>query len=301
MNPRATGPSIEAYRTEPYPSRVSGGTRPKAYRADLPLVSVVCICRNAERALGRCIKSVADQDYANIEFIIFDGASTDGTVEVLRQFDREITFWASEPDKGRNDAFNKALAAASGEYLTVVMADDWLSPDFITASVEALKRHGTDYVFGDRMLHAPDGTVLYKLPGSADFAKGLRNWMTINSPSFTIRRRLLEEIGLFNDISVASDYDWFLRAHNAGFRGAYDPSILYHFEIGGLSTFNAFQGYRDNMLLALKYGARPSQAFLAYLSNVSMHCAREVLAALLPDAVVLSLRRFRQKLKGSLQ
>jgi len=75
------------------------------------MVSVVCICRNAERALGRCIKSVADQDYANIEFIIFDGASTDGTVEILRQLDREITFWASEPDKGRNDAFNKALAA----------------------------------------------------------------------------------------------------------------------------------------------------------------------------------------------
>lgn len=275
--------------------RISGGTRSKAYRADLPVVSVVCICRNAERAVGRCIESVAGQDYANIEFVIFDGASTDRTIEILRAHDRDITFWASEPDKGRADGFNKALAQATGDYLTVVMADDWLPPDFVSASVAALKRHGTDYVFGDCMLHTEDGSFLYRRVGNPDFAKRLRFWMTVNSPGFMIRRAMLDDIGLFADIAVASDYDWFLRAHIAGYRGAYDPSVHYHFEIGGISSTSAFRSYRENAVIARKYGAPMAAVAAIYAGVVLRHCGRTALQFLLPDSVVLALRRYRQK------
>jgi hypothetical protein len=175
------------------------------------------------------------------------------------------------------------------------MADDWLAPDFISACVAAVQRLGTDYVMGDCVLHDEDGGILYRRSGDPHFSRGLRYWMTVNSPSFMIRRAMLDEIGLFSDISVASDYDWFLRAHVAGYTGAYDPSIAYHFRTGGVSTQKAFEAYRENMAIALKYGAPRARVMWVYTRVVIQHLSRLMLQKLLPAGFVLSLRRSLQK------
>jgi glycosyltransferase len=258
-------------------------------------MSIVCICRNAAGVMDRCIASVAAQDYPNIEFIIFDGASTDGTVAVLRRQDAVISTWISEPDKGRADGFNKALAAASGDYLMGLMADDWLSPSFVADSIAAFKRHQCDYLTGDCMLHEPGGGVLYRRAAPPNFERGLRSWMTINSPCWVIRRQMLDEIGLFDELSVASDYDWFLRAHLAGYRGAYEPSLLCHFQVGGISSSRAFLGYWENLKTALSHGMPVLPAWRSYVVNMGRHLARDLLGALLPAAVLLTLRRWRQR------
>jgi glycosyltransferase involved in cell wall biosynthesis len=292
-------PSLQSYRERPRPqTRIEGGSRSRVYVTPDPVFSIVSTCRNAERFLERCIESVIAQDYPNIEFIIYDACSTDRTPDILRRYDHAITYWASEPDKGRADGFNKAVAHATGDYLTGLMADDWLSPNFCSTAIAGIRRSNVDYVVGDCMLHGIDGSEQYRRFGSPNFEEGLRHWMTVNSPSFAIRRAILDEIGLFADISVASDYDWFLRAHLAGNRGAYDPSLLYHFRLGGVSTTSGFRAYRENLAIAVKYGAPLPAALSAYLSVMARHLSRLLLQRLLPERSMLALRRHRQKRRG---
>jgi len=287
--------TVQGYRQRPpCPDRIQGGARSKQMDPSLPVVSIVCTCRNVETVLERSIESVKAQDYPNIEFIITDAASTDGTVSILRKYSSAITFWVSERDLGRADGFNKALSYATGDYVAAVMADDWLAPDFVSKGIAALKTRGVDYVFGDCMLHSEDGAFLYRRIGDPNFAGNLRYWMTVNSPSFMVRRAMLDSIGLFADISVASDYDWFLRAHLAGFRGTYDPSLLYHFRMGGVSTTSAFKAYRENAAIALKYGAKGPIVAAVFTGVLLRHGAQRLLHRLLPDDVVLALRRYRQ-------
>ncbi|WP_374166311.1 glycosyltransferase family 2 protein [Arcticibacter sp. MXS-1] len=95
-----------------------------------PLISVITVTLNAEKHLERCIKSVLEQEYVFIEHIIMDGASTDGTLDILRKYDQQLACWKSEPDTGIYNAMNKALKHAKGDWIYFLGADDFLYPGF---------------------------------------------------------------------------------------------------------------------------------------------------------------------------
>lgn len=97
---------------------------------ELPLVSVITVCKNAADTLEKCILSVSSQEYSNIEHIVLDGASTDGSIEILKQYSDRIAFWKSEADTGIYNAMNKAIDFAKGEWVLFLGADDFLYPGF---------------------------------------------------------------------------------------------------------------------------------------------------------------------------
>src|SRR5207248_542103 len=103
---------------------------------DVPLVTVFTVVRNGQDLLARAIRSVAAQTYLNIEYIVVDGASTDGTLDVIKSFDSHVDYWISEPDLGPGDACNKAITLASGEFLFWLSSDDWIDPDYIQMAVK---------------------------------------------------------------------------------------------------------------------------------------------------------------------
>ena len=118
------------------------------------LVSIITVVKNNKKYLEETIKSILDQSYKNYEFIIIDGGSTDGTLDIIKKYDDEIDYWISEEDNGIYDAFNKGLDLASGKYIVYVNSDDVLLKDAIKMLSEYdLKNPKIDFLFGSVKKH----------------------------------------------------------------------------------------------------------------------------------------------------
>jgi glycosyltransferase involved in cell wall biosynthesis len=142
-NQRSTWPTwIDRLPASPDRPYLEGGLRTKGRRkcgsADKPLVSYVTVVRNNTKSLARTIESVQAQTYHNVEHIVIDGASTDGTLDIIRRFSERIDYFVSEPDKGLYDALNKALPLARGQLICVLNSDDWLEPVAAEIAVQRL-------------------------------------------------------------------------------------------------------------------------------------------------------------------
>ena len=115
-----------------------------------PLVSIVTPSYNQAQFLERTILSVISQDYPCIEYIVMDGGSTDGSVNILEKYSQKITFWVSEKDKGQSDAINKGWRMAKGEYCCYLNSDDMLAPSAISKIVSTFEKNpNAGVVYGD--------------------------------------------------------------------------------------------------------------------------------------------------------
>ena len=97
---------------------------------NIPLISIITVSYNAVKTIEDTIVSVLGQTYSNIEYIIIDGGSTDGTLDIIKKYEDKITYWVSEPDKGIYDAMNKGILKATGDYLFFLGADDKITCNF---------------------------------------------------------------------------------------------------------------------------------------------------------------------------
>jgi hypothetical protein len=153
-----------------HPQRIAeGGLRTRGYTkstliADQPLISVITVVFNGERYLEQTIQSVINQVGSQIEYIIIDGGSTDGTLEILRKYDGQIDYWVSEPDLGLYDAMNKGTAIAVGEYTIHINADDLL----FESGALAKKYDATNILAGVFLLFEQEGVVVKSLPRLPD-------------------------------------------------------------------------------------------------------------------------------------
>ena len=163
-------PTVDQYRSEvPSLGRVQGGYRPRsagqsAAQAHVSRVSVVTVVRNGEATIENTILSVLSQRHPNLEYIVVDGGSTDGTLDILRRYDDRLALWISEPDRGISDAFNKGIALATGDVIGLLNADDTYTPGAVEACVATLRQEV-----------------------SAGFSFGHCQYMEGNRPAFLIR------------------------------------------------------------------------------------------------------------------
>ena len=146
------GQQLRDYPADPRPATVHGGRRAggraTATNGSLPLVSIVTVVHNRARTLPRAIDSVLAQEYPELEYIVVDGCSTDGTVDVIRRYEHHIDVWISEPDRGISEAFNKGVALARGQIIGLLNSDDWYEAGAVSAAVRALEASGCDIVHG---------------------------------------------------------------------------------------------------------------------------------------------------------
>ncbi len=135
-------PTVKMYLNRPlHPNRIEGGmifhdSEGKCPEPHRPLVSIITVVRNEEKWLEQAILSVLNQSYDNIEYIIIDGVSTDGTLDIIRKYEDRITYWMSEPDSGIFDAMNKAIVLTKGKIVKLLNADDWLEPNSTKIAVK---------------------------------------------------------------------------------------------------------------------------------------------------------------------
>ena len=204
-------------------------------------ISVVTICRNSLPALRRTVDSVIAQRTPEVEYLVIDGASTDGTVEFLRSLEPLGVRWISEPDGGISDAMNKGARLARGEWLAHLHADDTYLPGALDRVRREVEAGGADVLCGWILKAEPTGDVLCR----CDPAR-LELDMTVNHPATLVRRSWFDRLGGF-DVSLrnAMDYDLFLRAKLAGARFRVVPAALARFAAGGQSERSLWRTLRE--------------------------------------------------------
>lgn len=177
-------------------------------------MSIVTPAYNRARFLEQAIQSVLSQDYPNLEHIVMDGASSDGSVDILRSYGGRVR-WRSEPDRGQSDALNKALSLAGGEIIGWCNSDDIYLPGAVRQAVEILTADPElDLFYGDCLYIDADGNVIGR-HGTKPFS--LRRLIWYDSGYFNIqamffRRRVIERVGGFDiGLHYALDYDWLIR------------------------------------------------------------------------------------------
>jgi glycosyltransferase involved in cell wall biosynthesis len=262
-----------------------------------PLVSVITTVYNGKKTLARTIASVRAQNLPELEYIIVDAGSTDGTLDIIRANTDIVTYWQSEPDRGISDGFNKGIALTRGTYIALVHADDWLSPDQLAVAVEALERTGTAFVYGDLICYGTDGRQRHRIAGEPNYAHRIKNSMpNFNHPTVVVRRTVYEAVGLFDlTLKFAMDYELLMRIHTNGFAGVYEPRILGHMALDGVSDRNVIAANREVRDISMRYGCPTPNAWSRFLFRCLKHRGRRLVEAYMPKTAAARLRRLVNK------
>lgn len=181
---------------------------------DQPLVSIVTPSFNQERYIEATIQSVLSQDYERIEYLIVDGGSTDGTVEIIKKFAGRLAWWVSEKDQGQTDAINKGFGRAGGQILAWLNSDDTYEPGAVSAAVKYLSDHpDVGLVYGDCNFIDEDGRVIGKFSSAqTDYRLLRRGYVHIPQQTMFFRADWWKQVGpLDPSFYFAMDYDLWTR------------------------------------------------------------------------------------------
>ncbi|MDG1143871.1 MAG: glycosyltransferase family 2 protein [Burkholderiales bacterium] len=213
-------------------------------------ITVITVTYNSVLTLERALKSVFNQDYKNFEHIVIDGASSDGTLDILNVYRSALHCVISEPDKGIYDAMNKGLERATGEIICFLNADDeYAAHDVFSQVVDRMSEGRMDALIGDvGFFHGknPDRTVRRYRSGRFKPTRLAWGWMPAH-PAFFLRREVYQRVGGF-DISyrIAGDFEHIVRVFSEStLRYRYLPKVLVRMQTGGVST----NGWKSKVLL----------------------------------------------------
>ncbi len=182
--------------------------------SDLPLVSIITPSFNQAAFLEATIRSVLEQDYPNLEYIIVDGGSTDGSAEIIRRYADRLAWWVSERDRGQTDAINKGFARARGSILAWLNSDDTYQPGAVREAVAYLLAHPeAGMVYGDGNFIDEHGRVIGQFPSAqTDLQKLRRGYVHVCQQSSFFRADLWRAVGpLDPSFFFAMDYDLWVR------------------------------------------------------------------------------------------
>jgi glycosyltransferase involved in cell wall biosynthesis len=235
-------------------ARSEGGLRTKGFRKNTtearPLITVITVVFNGAATIEHTIRSVTEQTYSNIEYIIIDGGSTDATLDILRKYEADIDYWVSEKDAGIYDAMNKGIALAKGEYIGMLNSDDYLaSPSAMEIIATSLITSNVDAVFSCLDIVDPANLkrVLrkYRISNFSPFM--LRIGVMPPHPTFYCKRSCYEKAGLYRtDYRIAADFEMLVRLllkHHITWQYINETTVK--MRSGGLST----SGIKSNWLV----------------------------------------------------
>ncbi len=188
--------------------------RNRLSRSGEPLVSIVTPSYNQAPFLEETLRSVLDQDYPRVEYIVIDGGSTDGSLEIIRKYQDRLALWISEPDLGQADAINKGFSQSTGEILAWLNSDDTYAPGAISEAVAFLTEHPEiGMVYGNAYYIDGQGRRVGRYPARPTDYKGLRRGVnTVSQQSMFFRSLLWRMVGpLDPSFYYAMDYDLWVR------------------------------------------------------------------------------------------
>lgn len=202
----------------------------------MPLISIITVNYNNASELKKTIESVVSQTFNDFEHIIIDGASTDGSIEVIKSFESEIAYWISEKDTGIYSAMNKAIKIAKGKYCLFLNSGDFVTNKNVLADVSN-RGLDADIVYGNMIIHHRNGKKeLGKMPEQITFHQMIVD--TLWHPVSFIKKSLFDTYGCYReDIKIVADYEFFLKTIIVyKVTTQYIPITISEFLLGGMSS-----------------------------------------------------------------
>jgi glycosyltransferase involved in cell wall biosynthesis len=223
-----------------------------------PLVTIFTCVKNGQKTLQKTINSVRMQTYKNIEYIIVDGGSVDGTLEIIKRNNKYINFWISEIDKGTSEAVNKAISLARGKYLFWLASDDMINKDFIKIAVNNFKKNNFDFIFGSMKMFSNKSEL-------SSHQKRKKEQFNLNKfkeiiftgvggipyPAIVFNRSCFQKLGLLSlNYKFVNDHDLLIRLFkNKNPKYLFDYKMVVFRKKGGLVDRNYFKYFLEQIKL----------------------------------------------------
>lgn len=237
-----------------------------------PKISIITVCYNAEKHIRKTMDGVFAQTYANIEYIIIDGGSKDGTVAIIREYESRISYWVSEKDGGLYDAMNKGLSAATGDYVFFLNADDQFYDNDVLSKVVA-SAEWPDVYYGDVMvIDEHDNNVglrsertPHKVPLHLHW-RSLQHGMVVSHQAFFVKRTIAPLYNL--SYKIASDIDWMIKVLKQAKSVHNTHLVIAKFRTGGSSKQRQKLAWKERyQILGNHYGVVKNFLNHAYIAG----------------------------------
>jgi len=227
------------------------------------IISIITVCYNSGDVLEKTIKSIAEQSYQGIEYLIVDGQSKDNTLSIIQQNEPHISQWISEPDKGLYDAMNKGLQMATGDFVWFVNAGDILPSPSIVEEMMKSYTPDTDILYGDVMMVDDDWKDVglrseitpHQLPDNLNW-QSLCRGMVVSHQAFLPSRSIAP---LYMEGNLSADIDWVIECLKKAKKVTHTHLVLARFQLGGTSRQHHQQSLKDRFTVLQKhYGVIPN-------------------------------------------
>lgn len=205
-------------------------------------ISILTVCYNSAATIESTLKSVASQKHPDIEYIIVDGGSTDGTLDIIKRY-KNVTVLVSEPDNGIYDAMNKGIKLASGDVIGTLNADDfYISDSALNDVAKVFEDDAIEACFADLIYVDQDDTdKIVRYWKSQTYKSGLfkQGWMPAH-PTFFVRKNIYEKFGVFDlNFKIAADFELLFRLIEKNqIRTVYLPKVIIKMRLGGTTNKN---------------------------------------------------------------
>lgn len=199
-----------------------------------PKISVVTVVLNGVETIEKTFKSILEQEYPNVEIIVIDGGSTDGTLDIINRYDDKICYWESGLDQGIADAFNRGISQATGDLVAILNSDDQWLPN---AAVEVVQAYGlhpeADIFYGNIQFLDTRYGEAYIVSSNID---GMKKRMSVFHTCLFIKKKAYTAIGEYsNEYKYAMDSHWVHRAIKHGLKFLKVDATLAQMQLGGVS------------------------------------------------------------------
>lgn len=230
-----------------------------------PKISVITVSFNSAKHIEECIKSVISQGYNNKEYLVIDGGSTDGTVDIIKKYRDKIDYFVSEPDKGISDAFNKGIKASTGDIIGILNSDDFMMPDALQKVADEYEE-GVDIYRGYCIIWNEETGSKHELHPNGKFKIPPIGAIICHESSFISRARY-EKSGLYKvDFRYAMDLDLFVRMYkDKKLNNKFIDVCVDTFRTGGASSSAASKLRGERRRLIIENGGSYFDAFIYIL------------------------------------
>ncbi len=225
-----------------------------------PLISIITVVFNSESFIERTILSIINQTYKNIEYIIIDGGSTDNTIGIIKRYEKNISFWKSEPDSGLYDAMNKGINNAKGRYLWFVNAGDEIYSHDTLENIFNNQKELSDIYYGETMITSSGGNEIglrrLKAPENLTW-ESFKMGMVVCHQSVIVRKSIAPAFDL--NYKCSADYDWVLKSLKKAAHIKNTHMLLSKFMAGGRSRKTITKSLKERFrIMRINYGLFPT-------------------------------------------